>query len=63
MLKEAGVPYYIPTAKELGCSQENFDKSRDLFAQNPRIPVPGDPRFSPFKGLTFGPAFQSLASA
>jgi len=58
MLKEFCVPYYIPTAEELGCTQEALDRSRDLFAQNPRAAVPGDPRFDPFQNLAVGPAMQ-----
>jgi hypothetical protein len=52
MLKEAGVPYYVPTAKELGCAQEALDKSRDPFGYNPRV----------FPGFPLGPAMQQFAS-
>ena len=48
-LKEFNVPYYKPTAEEIGCTQASLDRSCDLFADNPRMKDPPDPRFDPFK--------------
>jgi hypothetical protein len=46
-LKEFGVPFYKPTAEEIGCTQEALDGSCDFFANNPRMKDPPDPRFVP----------------
>jgi hypothetical protein len=47
-LKEFNVPYYKPTAEEIGCTQAALDRSCDLFADNPRMKDPPDPRFAPY---------------
>jgi hypothetical protein len=36
-LKEFGVPFYKPTAEEIGCTQAALEKSCDFFASNPRM--------------------------
>ena len=46
-LKQSNVPYYKPTAEEIGCTQAALDRSCDLFADNPRMKDPPDPRFHP----------------
>ena len=46
-LKQYNVPYYKPTAEEIGCTQAALDRSCDLFADNPRMKDPPDPRFHP----------------
>jgi hypothetical protein len=46
-LQEFGIPFYKPTAEEIGCTQEALDRSCDFFAENPRMKDPPDPRFAP----------------
>ena len=60
-LKEFDVPYYIPTAKEIGCSEELLKKTMDPFAFNPKIPGAAGPQFDLFHGLPLGPAISHLA--
>ena len=47
VLQAFNVPFYKPTAAEIGCTQEELDKSCDHFAYNPRMKDPPDPRFPP----------------
>ena len=46
-LQQFNVPFYKPIADEIGCTQEELDKSCDHFAYNPRMKDPPDPRFAP----------------
>ena len=48
-LKQSNVPYYKPTAEEIGCTQAALDRSCDLFADNPRMKDPPHPCVDPFK--------------
>ena len=46
-LQEFNVPYYKPTAEEIGCTQDELDKSCNPFAYNPQMKDAPDPRFAP----------------
>ncbi len=52
LLRDASIPYYTPTADELGCTPEALARSQDPFAHNPQVPFPFDPRLDPIALLS-----------
>jgi hypothetical protein len=55
-LESEGLLYYIPSAGELGCSQEILKQSIDPFAFNPQIKDAVNPYVDPFNGKLNSPA-------